>query len=687
MKRLIFAIASLAFLLFTLLADVHAMEVTGATVDHSAQTIIISGSEFDKDVYPADASPIVTVTFMLSGVFEAEVIDHGPYEITIDASPFYDALINPALPPYTMIQLVVQLHIGELVEWSENGEDGSEFIEYDIQSEFCLGINPDKSEFSCMGLFGDDPVPVDRVVDWMVPNIPQGTAFAQFKYKFGPAFINDWWNNKWGDPVYWELLEDYEIDLHEYLYHYNENNFDDTLLDRCESGMGSASDARSIKGRLVAMNGKAWIDTKPLDTEPYIKVDNGILKIKKGFRWDGATIALGEWRLFPKPPTIMRASFVHDVIYDLMRLKIIKQEWLRTYPSYAFYNKKLADCMLYMLSRQDGYVKAKARTGYDTVRLFGSSKIKNKDLPDWKYHAIANAGTYEPTYCASNQPNSFVLNGTDSDDAIHFDWEVFDSDGNMIETASGKTPEVMLTPGHYVVVLEADDPSDDRYSRYYKDIDQSEFVIIADTIAPEFLLIEDIEVTNEPDQCSAEVDFKVIATDDCGSPLVSCTGFPGNFEVNAFGSSTFPVGITKVLCQAVDVNQSTEETAIVNVMDVEPPVIEGIAAPICIWPPNHKYETLHLADFVHHVQDNCGDVDIAISEVTSDEEDPDSNDIVLAPDGQSMKLRKERIASRNGRAYTVVIDAKDQSGNVSREIYEVHVPIDKNCQVINDGSL
>jgi hypothetical protein len=103
-----------------------------------------------------------------------------------------------------------------------------------------------------------------------------------------------------------------------------------------------------------------------IDT-PYIKLDgNGLLEISKGYAWDG-----------PSGPTcdtlnFMRGSLVHDVLYQLIRLKEIP-------PRYREY----ADLMLKKISLEDGMSSFRAGYVYQTVRLFaGESAKPGSQKPD-----------------------------------------------------------------------------------------------------------------------------------------------------------------------------------------------------------------------------------------------------------------------------------------------------------------
>lgn len=134
-----------------------------------------------------------------------------------------------------------------------------------------------------------------------------------------------------------------------------------------------------------------------------------------------------------------------------------------------------------------------------------------------------------------------------------------------------------------------------------------------------------------------------------------------------------------------EIYSDTDEISFRVNFDTEPPVISGIEESIIEWPPNHKYRTFTIADFVTDVTDNCTLLtidDLVITAVSSDEQDNakgDGNttdDIIIATDGKSVDLRSERQGMNDGRAYTISIQAEDESGNIATEDFQVDIPHD-----------
>jgi len=130
-------------------------------------------------------------------------------------------------------------------------------------------------------------------------------------------------------------------------------------------------------------------------------------------------------------------------------------------------------------------------------------------------------------------------------------------------------------------------------------------------------------------------------------------------------------------------NNSSTASIILN--DATAPTITLNANTITLWSPNHKYNTVRVADLVASAADSCsttlGLSAVYISKVTSDEPENinsgDGNtvkDMVIANDCKSVDLRAERDGSKNGRVYTITFKVKDTAGNVGTATTRVTVP-------------
>jgi hypothetical protein len=131
--------------------------------------------------------------------------------------------------------------------------------------------------------------------------------------------------------------------------------------------------------------------------------------------------------------------------------------------------------------------------------------------------------------------------------------------------------------------------------------------------------------------------------------------------------------------------QSNNTATTASTVSNRPPDIM-LNAPITLWPPNHGYHTVAVAQMVQSVRDNCpiSIDDVVIEMVTSDEPDDDlgdgntSDDIVIGADCRSVQLRAERAGTGDGRVYTVTLRMRDSGGAVTRADFEVSVPHSQN---------
>jgi len=131
-------------------------------------------------------------------------------------------------------------------------------------------------------------------------------------------------------------------------------------------------------------------------------------------------------------------------------------------------------------------------------------------------------------------------------------------------------------------------------------------------------------------------------------------------------------------------NAADPVTRTVTVVDTTAPTITLNGYAPSMWPPNHKYTTFQLTQFVTGASDSCntslGLTNVVIEKVTSDEiengngDGNTSNDIVIAANCKSVQLRSEREGGGNGRVYTITFKVTDASGNVGRATAKVVVP-------------
>jgi hypothetical protein len=192
----------------------------------------------------------------------------------------------------------------------------------------------------------------------------------------------------------------------------------------------------------------------------------------------------------------------------------------------------------------------------------------------------------------------------------------------------------------------------------------------------------DVIESNDPGQCGGVVDYPAPTGPGCG--VITCDHPSGSF---------FPLGATPVTCTS---SEGPVCGFNVTVNDTQAPVLTTNLQTITLWPPNHKYRTIDVADLVASASDNCdpGVVlgSVRIDQVTSDEPNQSAgsgnttNDVVIAPDCTSVQLRSERKGNGNGRVYTITFEVTDAANNVSTATAKVTVPHSQNgSPALDDG--
>lgn len=106
-------------------------------------------------------------------------------------------------------------------------------------------------------------------------------------------------------------------------------------------------------------------------TTAFIKLSkNGRLRIKKGYAWNGPTL--------PVEPesSHMRASLVHDVLYQLMRLGKLDHQT----------DRELADRIFLQMCREDGMAPARAAWVHKAVEDLGARYARPRQQRESKWH-------------------------------------------------------------------------------------------------------------------------------------------------------------------------------------------------------------------------------------------------------------------------------------------------------------
>ena len=213
----------------------------------------------------------------------------------------------------------------------------------------------------------------------------------------------------------------------------------------------------------------------------------------------------------------------------------------------------------------------------------------------------------------------------------------------------------------------------------------SSIVTVIDDTAPTLVCPED-EVTECVNGHATTFQEAPSSTDNCSQSVVSCEPPPG---------SSFALGSTPVTCTSTDEAGNAASCGfIVDVRDTLPPLVT-VGQPRELWPPNHKYVTVTLAECGVTIVDQCFGpmtpqaTNGAITCVTSDEPDlsngaPFGSDaIIVSP--TEVRLRSERMGQGDGRVYTIHFNVEDAAGNAQEAVCRVTVPHDQSGQVAVDS--
>lgn len=217
--------------------------------------------------------------------------------------------------------------------------------------------------------------------------------------------------------------------------------------------------------------------------------------------------------------------------------------------------------------------------------------------------------------------------------------------------------------------------------------------ILNDGPCPCNIAINSITVSDEG--CPGLSDGSITVNASCTSCIGMEYSIGGDFQEENVFTNVGPGSYTITVRDIDDYTCSDNiDTDINPGIDSEAPVLTVNPAPITLWPPNHKYKSFDLDDFVISVSDNCSDLsldDVVIVSATSDEPENGSgdgnttDDMVIGDDCQYVKLRKERKGNGNGRVYTIYFEVEDEAGNLGTASAQVHVPHSNNGTAIDDG--
>jgi PKD repeat protein len=224
-----------------------------------------------------------------------------------------------------------------------------------------------------------------------------------------------------GRIVFYELQRDYTIHLPDYFL------VPEKLPDCCEDEAAFYRDWASFG--------------LPPSNWDFIRLgDGGLLTIKQGYRWDGASRPCKKYigNYCPDEYHNFRSTLIHDVMYDLMRMGYLRPDKTSWFPT-GHINRKLADMTLYMIAIEDDQPKDDAQSDYFWIRVWGAMRTHDDDmLAGWKYHvseltAYASDGKAELEW----QPADY--SGADPRYSEHFNQHLgyqIQRDGIVIATVS-----------------------------------------------------------------------------------------------------------------------------------------------------------------------------------------------------------------------------------------------------------
>ena len=99
-----------------------------------------------------------------------------------------------------------------------------------------------------------------------------------------------------------------------------------------------------------------------VDEDFFSLTKDGLLTIKKGYAWDGASGPALD------TDTIMRGSLVHDVLYEMLRKQLIDERY-----------RKYADLLFKQICLEDGMNEFRADCIFKAVDVFAGSAADPKN--------------------------------------------------------------------------------------------------------------------------------------------------------------------------------------------------------------------------------------------------------------------------------------------------------------------
>ena len=280
------------------------------------------------------------------------------------------------------------------------------------------------------------------------------TDWTGFEYREGKKTSK-------GYPLYYELQKDYTISLTDY------------FLDPNKMPVGIESQAEFYRHWAHNLLTLDW-DFIRLDTK-------GVATIKKGYRWDGATR--------PCKPNCdekdyhYRATVFHDFLYDLMRMRYLDPDTHHIFCKDFHlswddgdHNRRFADILIFMISKEDGQGTGGAKFDYRTIRDYGPCRSSNtKFLYNWKYH-VSELTAYTTNGNVSLEWKPADAAGEDPHSATHFathnGYDIYRNDVKVVhvdkDITSWDDPDDLDKGTEYVYKISPDDSNtnEDDWSNY-----------------------------------------------------------------------------------------------------------------------------------------------------------------------------------------------------------------------------
>jgi hypothetical protein len=165
--------------------------------------------------------------------------------------------------------------------------------------------------------------------------------------------------------------------------------------------------------------------------------------------------------------------------------------------------------------------------------------------------------------------------------------------------------------------------------------------------------------------------------------------FSSSFATGSLTPANSPLGINYSYGGDGNFNPASSAGTL-TIVDTVFPTITLNGNAISVWPPNHNFRAVSVADLVASAGDSCDTSlnlsSVVIASVSSDEGNSSSGDILIAGDCKSLQLRAERDGNGDGRVYTITFRVRDAVGNTTFATAQVTVPHDQGQpNAVNSG--